>query len=125
MRSKPPIRISKGTIICIQCKKDKKVGKGHKALLCNACYLKKNRLIVRRRVLDHYGGICACCGESAYEFLAFDHINGGGVQHRKQIKSKDLYIWLYSNNYPTGFQVLCHNCNNAKGFYGRCPHQSL
>jgi hypothetical protein len=78
-------------------------------------------LIVRRRVLDKYGGRCKCCGESTYEFLAFDHINGGGVQHRKTI-GKDLYIWLHKNKYPEGFQVLCHNCNNAKGFYGQCPH---
>jgi hypothetical protein len=21
------------------------------------------------------------------------------------------------------YQLLCHNCNMAKGFYGLCPHQ--
>ena len=21
------------------------------------------------------------------------------------------------------FQVLCHNCNMSKGFYGYCPHE--
>ena len=26
------------------------------------------------------------------------------------------------NNYPEGFQVLCSNCNFAKGKYGSCPH---
>jgi hypothetical protein len=33
-----------------------------------------------------------------------------------------LYLWLKRNNYPTGFRVLCHNCNLAIGFYGYCPH---
>jgi hypothetical protein len=29
------------------------------------------------------------------------------------------------NEFPDGFQVLCHNCNLAKGYYGECPHNSL
>ena len=31
--------------------------------------------------------------------------------------------WITKNNSPKGFQILCHNCNMAKGFYGKCPHQ--
>ena len=27
------------------------------------------------------------------------------------------------NNFPKGFQILCHNCNIAKGHYGKCPHE--
>jgi len=26
--------------------------------------------------------------------------------------------------YPTGFRVLCHNCNQAIGLYGYCPHKT-
>jgi len=33
-----------------------------------------------------------------------------------------MYVWLKRNYFPTGFQLLCHNCNLAKGFYGKCPH---
>ena len=79
---------------------------------------------IRETVLNHYGGQCACCGESVYEFLAMDHIFGGGNKHRKARKKDTLAMWLYENGYPEGFQVLCHNCNMAKGFYGRCPHGS-
>jgi predicted restriction endonuclease len=82
----------------------------------------KNKAL-RLEVLAHYGGKCACCGESVPEFLAIDHINGGGCQHRKEIPGGNVCAWLKKNNYPEGFQVLCHNCNMAKGFYGHCPHQ--
>lgn len=80
--------------------------------------------------LAAYGGEqpkCACCGENEVKFLCIDHINGGGGKHRKEIKGKGLttYIWLKKNGYPNGFQVLCHNCNMAKGFYGLCPHKEL
>lgn len=65
---------------------------------------------------------CACCGESQYEFLAIDHINGGGNAHRREHNIGNISIWLHANNWPEGFQVLCHNCNMAKGLYGACPH---
>ena len=73
--------------------------------------------------------MCVCCGESYYEFLAVDHIEGGGNSHRKSLSKTnsvhygDLYNWLIKNNFPKGFQILCHNCNLAKGFYGSCPHK--
>jgi hypothetical protein len=85
-------------------------------------YWKRQRL----QVLEHYskGKIeCACCGDQTYEFLGVDHINGGGNAHRKKLKSKYILSWLVQNNFPTGYQVLCHNCNLAKGFYGKCPHK--
>ena len=65
---------------------------------------------------------CMCCGEKEIKFLCIDHINGGGVKHRKQIKGGNIYLWLKKNNYPSGFRTLCHNCNSAFGFYGECPH---
>ena len=78
----------------------------------------------RLKTLGHYGGKCVCCGEDNYKFLVIDHINGGGRKHRKQIGSGGyaLIHWLDKNNYPEGFQVLCHNCNAAKAHYGSCPH---
>jgi hypothetical protein len=85
---------------------------------------------VRRRwaVLQYYGGAtpaCACCGESAVEFLAIDHIDGGGEQHRNHLKADgtSLYRWLIEQSFPVGYRVLCHNCNSALGYYGYCPHR--
>lgn len=75
-------------------------------------------------IIETYGNICACCGEDAIEFLSIDHINGGGHKHRKKTGGgTSFYLWLKRNNYPPGFQVLCYNCNQAKGYYGKCPHQ--
>lgn len=82
---------------------------------------------VRYQALSHYsdGGApaCACCHETHIEFLVIDHIHGGGHQHRQSVGS--IYIWLIKNNYPDGFRVLCHNCNQALGLYGYCPHHQL
>ncbi len=76
----------------------------------------------RERCLEAYGGVCSCCGEARYEFLAIDHINGGGGKHRREIGNK-ITRWLIANDFPPGFRVLCHNCNQAIGHYGYCPHQ--
>lgn len=77
---------------------------------------------IREDVLTHYGKQCQCCGEETSEFLCIDHINGDGAAHRKVVRGS-MYVWLKKNNFPDGFQVLCHNCNMAKGIYGECPHQ--
>jgi len=90
---------------------------------------KKNREKVRFGCLTAYGGNppkCACCGESHIHFLCIDHINNDGAEQRRNGLPRagvGLYQYLKKNNYPSGFQILCHNCNCAKGFYGICPHK--
>lgn len=79
----------------------------------------------RAEALKRYGNKCQCCGESKVEFLAIDHIEGLGNQHRRERRENNLPVWLKKNNYPKGFQVLCHNCNMAKSIYKICPHQSI
>jgi hypothetical protein len=88
--------------------------------------VEKNKLRRRRlkeESIRHYGGKCLCCGETTFEFLVIDHVNGGGNQHRKTLKTRSIGEWLKANNYPEGFQTLCHNCNMAKSIYGKCPHK--
>jgi hypothetical protein len=79
----------------------------------------------RRRVLAHYGGACVCCGEKRWEFLALDHKDGGGNVHRREIqqRGKSMVGWIIANDFPDLFVVRCHNCNQALGFYGYCPHE--
>src|SRR3990167_4626766 len=84
----------------------------------------KKRLKLRMGALEAYGMKCTCCGESELKFLAIDHINGGGRKHRKEIGG-NFYQWLKINKYPAGFQTHCHNCNQAKGYYGECPHKRI
>ena len=81
----------------------------------------------KEEVILHYGGSCVCCGESNIMFLTIDHIVGNGSQHRREIGIRNggrpFYAWLRRQGYPPGYQVLCWNCNCAKGHYGFCPHQ--
>lgn len=86
---------------------------------------KTDRRTLKQTVLDAYGGTCACCGERAFEFLTLDHINGDGADHRRVLASRQsavLYRHLIAASFPSGFRVLCFNCNSARGFYGYCPH---
>ena len=81
------------------------------------------------QVFEHYSGgtpRCACCGETHMEFLALDHIAGGGTKHRAMhtggLGGLKTYRWAIKNGFPAIFRVLCHNCNSAYGFFGYCPH---
>ncbi len=83
---------------------------------------------LRIEALKHYGGDpphCQCCGEQHIEFLHIDHEYRNGNEHRKELKSLNIYRWLKQNNYPSniGLRVLCANCNLSLGSYGYCPHQ--
>jgi hypothetical protein len=77
----------------------------------------------REIVYNYYGNKCACCGETHKEFFAIDHINNDGNIHRRTISGNSIALWLIRNNFPSGFQILCHNCNMAKALYSICPHQ--
>ena len=62
---------------------------------------------------------CACCGENEVEFLAIDHMHRDGAQHRREVRPSAIYRWLIKHKFPPGIQVLCHNCNLAKGLLRR------
>lgn len=85
----------------------------------------RHRNKLKKAVMDHYGHSCKCCGETEKKFLTIDHVNGGGTKHRAKIGrgSCDFHRWLVKNNFPSEYQVLCFNCNCAKGIYGICPHK--
>lgn len=89
-----------------------------------ARHAKANRLRCREEAFDHYGHVCACCGESNKTFLCFDHINDDGYLLRRGRDSYRANIarWLKKHEWPPQFQILCHNCNFAKRL-GTCPHQ--
>src|SRR5579859_5436767 len=90
--------------------------------------MKQRREFVKALVYRAYGGyICACCGETDKGFLSIDHINNDGAAHRKMIGNRGgigVYYWLYNNNFPPGFQILCYNCNLGRARNnGICPHK--
>lgn len=117
-----PVR---GKALCRNC---------HKTKLENYYKNKEHKLELQKRYKKKlrdaafiaYGGPhCACCGESHGEFLSIDHANGDGAEHRRQIgtATHTLLLWLKRNNYPSGFRVLCMNCNFSYGIRGYCPHE--
>lgn len=86
-------------------------------------YLQRQRMVV----LNFYGDgkpHCKCCGENNVKFLAIDHINGRGKDQRRMATGL-FYNWIIKNNFPDFLQLLCHNCNMAKGLYGKCPHKDI
>ena len=80
--------------------------------------------VIRQKVLEAYGSRCVCCGIDHPIFLSIDHVNNDGAAHRKTVGSAQLMYWLIQQNFPAGFQILCHNCNRAKYLLGTCPHQT-
>lgn len=96
----------------------------------NAAKKKIYRDALKDEAFRHYGGpICACCGEFQKVFLTLDHKDGGGNTERRKIaKRKDfggwhLCLYLKRHGWPSGYQVLCWNCNYGKhANSGTCPH---
>ena len=100
---------------------------------------------VRLKVLQYYSKqlsksnipCCRCCGENFHiDFLALDHIAGRMEMDSEAELVKlgyssswnvgQLIRWIIKNNFPKGFQILCHKCNFAKGIKrnnNKCPHQ--
>lgn len=116
---------------CKKCKRDKKRNQyssdplfRRKQIMARTEDHKKSRL----RCLTEYSGgslRCACCGEDHYEFLTIDHIHGDGASHRREISGNrigSIYRWLEVNKFPSGFRVLCYNCNCVRSTCGYCPH---
>lgn len=126
-------------IHCGRCEQDKhedefpncQRNKSGKYSCCKACKKADDANRRQRRkqeCLTHYAGgepRCSCCGVTHLDFLTIDHVNGGGRQHREQDNNfkQNPYAWLIRQKFPTGYRVLCYNCNCAIGVRGRCPHE--
>ena len=84
---------------------------------------KQSNRLIRERLFEGYGGKCVCCGESRFEFLALDHVNGGGRKERQTMSTQQIALRAIREGFPPAYRVLCHNCNQAIGWYGTCPHE--
>ena len=116
---------------CLECKRKSRRNWGSR----NSATLKKTqaarRLSAKIEAMAAYSKgskpSCACCGETHIEFLNIDHQKGGGTKHRTSLghsgRGNSFYRWLKKNGYPDGYRVLCANCNQAFGLFGKCPHQ--
>jgi len=109
-----------------------------------ASYEKERRETLKKDIFSHYSKIhsnsdipcCRCCGLNSHiEFLTLDHIAGRKemdsepellkLGYSSKLATQPLQIWIKKNNFPEGFQVLCINCNFAKGHSkdNTCPHE--
>lgn len=94
----------------------------------NSQYSKKHLKELKLKVIEHYSNgmvQCNCCGEKEIKFLQIDHINCGNYRNKRPHKytGVELCKWLIKNNFPEEYQILCANCNFAKGMFGECPHK--
>lgn len=84
---------------------------------------------LKREIVNHYGGKCACCGITEIAFLTIDHINNDGYKLRQangqRLSGYFFYKKIIKENYPNDLQILCFNCNIARQHNGGvCPHKS-
>jgi len=123
---------------------------GEKKLYDEMDYVKKQKRGTNesRRLLifQHYSKFhsnsdipcCRCCGENSHlDFLALDHILGRkemdsipelvAIGYSSELYHQKLQRWIIENNFPDYFQILCQNCNFAKGMKKnnhKCPMEN-
>lgn len=91
---------------------------------CGSCLDRKlqDYTDLREDVIAGYGAKCTCCGESNRYFLAIDHVNNNGAAERREMGGATMLRRIRKANFPPEYQLLCFNCNSAKGYFGSCPH---
>lgn len=115
-------KVRSDTKRCSECKRSR-AWRTWGSLESNRAARVKRYSELRQRVIDGYGGVCQCCGETAIEFLAIDHVDGGGREERLRMSIHQIMVKIERENFPDDYRILCHNCNSAIGWYGYCPHQ--
>ena len=120
---------------CLSCGKWLNLGISDYTALCRDCdgtRQSHHNRGVKAEVMRAYGGACACCGEDNIDFLTIDHIDGDGHTERKgsdgehrRYGGQNYYKRLKAAGFPDWhrLQVLCFNCNCAKGNKSSCPCQ--
>jgi hypothetical protein len=85
------------------------------------------RVELKEKIVHHYGNRCNCCDLKDTRFLTVDHVDNGkhNPLSRKERKEDTLVMYkrIIAKGYPKEYQILCMNCNWAKGMYGKCFHQ--
>lgn len=80
-------------------------------------YARRVYRTLRTEVIEAYGGCCCQCGFTDRRALHIDHVNGDGSQDRKKHRTAlQMVRWIIRNHFPSGYQILCANCNCIKMF---------
>lgn len=91
---------------------------------CWSCRSKRETAQNKLKLLSEFGWKCQCCGEAMPQFLTLDHIKGKASMGEARDLPR-MYSWLNAvkKGFPKDeYQLLCMNCNFAKGHFGSCPH---
>jgi hypothetical protein len=94
---------------------------------------RERRRARRSELLAVYGGACACCGETIYAFLTFDHKDGIPPEHRGANGKRYCRIvellwqeWQETGRIRDDIEVMCFNCNSGRAVNGGvCPHKEV
>lgn len=88
---------------------------------------KRLRIRTLRVVARSRNPQCSCCGETEVDFLVIDHMNGGGSKESASYGNhREFYQGIVQGKRDTSdLQILCANCNTAKGRAGTCPHHRV
>ena len=86
---------------------------------------------LKRKIYDHYGRVCACCGETEELFLTIGHVGGWGAKHRKDLNrgrgGDTIAVWrdIVKCGFPGNIRIECANCNfGAARNDDVCPHKT-
>lgn len=92
--------------------------------ICWSCRSKRETAQRKLRLLKEFGWKCQCCGEAMPQFLSLDHIKGkASMGEARELPSIYSYLNAVKKGFPKEeYQLLCMNCNFAKGHFGSCPH---
>jgi len=117
-------------VLCYNCNMIKEVEKRRKdKKSTNKATIRENMYghKLKSDVMEAYSNgraQCKCCGFDNIDGLSIDHICGRKQRgHERTFSSKVFYQYLKREKFPKGYQVLCINCNSAKGKIEKCPHQ--
>lgn len=79
---------------------------------------------LKKEMIDRYGGVCKCCGESQIDFLHIHHPDNDGGKHRRECGGQSgSWYEIKRNGFTRELEVMCSNCNHAIQIYGICPHK--
>ena len=93
---------------------------------------KKYQAKLKKMIYDHYGRVCACCGETEEFFLTIGHVGSWGAKHRQELYSgrggNTIAVWrdIVRLGFPDNIRIECDNCNFGAHLNGGvCPHVKL
>lgn len=83
-----------------------------------AKYQREYHQLLRKKVINKYGGVCIRCGFSDVRALQIDHVYGGGKKELSSNGGRSILRWAL-NDTSGKYQLLCANCNWIKRYINK------